>query len=293
MVYTVTFNPALDCVAFVPEFKTGVINKAESEFYSAGGKGINVSRMLTTLGIKNTALGFTAGFIGKYIESEVENSDFIHLKNGCSRINIKISSESETEINSRGPDIDQNALSKLIEKLKAARKGDYIVLAGSIPPSLSDNTYKNILSEIANNGAKIAVDTTGKLLTGVLEYHPFIIKPNHHELGEIFKCKCDDDNEIIDCAKQLQNMGARNVIVSRAKKGAILLDDNGVIHKVTAPNGKVLNSVGAGDSMLAGFIANYIKTNDYEKALRFAVSCGSATAFSIGLASKEFIESML
>lgn len=296
MVYTVTFNPAIDYVIQMDELKTGSVNRSKSERMYCGGKGINVSLVLAELGIKSKALGFVAGFTGKAIEDGVTEkgvqTDFVHLKSGCSRINVKIKSADETEINGQGPEISDDAIDRLYDKLDDLSHGDVLVLAGSIPDSLPSDIYEKILSHISDKKIRIVVDATKDLLLNVLKYKPFLIKPNNHELGELFGTELKSIGEIVDCAKKLKEMGAVNVLVSMAGDGAILLDENGEIHQCGVCKGKVKNSVGAGDSMVAGFIAG-LENGDYEYALKLGTATGGATAFSDELAKKDEIYNLL
>ncbi len=295
MIYTVTFNPALDYAVGVDNIKFGGTNRTSSENILAGGKGINVSAVLNNLGIENTALGFVAGFTGDEIEKRVKNSgcktDFIHLKNGISRINIKIKGNEETEINGKGADISSDELALFLDKIDKLEDGDILVLAGSIPQSLPDTIYKNIMIRLAEKNIMIVVDATRKLLENVLENKPFLIKPNNYELGEIFSEDIDskDTEKIIKYAKILKDRGAVNVLVSLAGDGAVLVADDGKTYVCNAPKGDAVNSVGAGDSMVAGFIAGFSNSHNYEEAFKMGVSSGSASAFSKYLAQKDEI----
>lgn len=297
MIYTVTFNPALDYVIKVKDFQTGVVNRVYQENVFFGGKGINVSVVLRELGLDSVALGFTAGFTGEAIENGVAamgiTSDFIRLANGMSRINVKMKSQNETEINGQGPDISKEAIGRLFEKLDALKEGDVLILAGSIPSTLPEDIYEQIMARLMDKGIRIAVDATKDLLLNVLKYHPFLIKPNNHELGEMFGVVLKSDEEIIHYVKELQKMGARNVLISMAGDGAILVTEAGEVHRIGVPKGTVVNSVGAGDSMVAGFMAGYLTTKDYEYALKLGTASGSATAFSEGLAVKADIDKLL
>lgn len=290
MIYTVTFNPAIDYVVHLEEVVTGMVNRSQSEEVYYGGKGINVSTILRELGVENKALGFIAGFTGLEIESALKKlgiqTDFIHLEEGLSRINLKIKAQEETEINGQGPRIKEEDINKLFNQLDEVEDGDILVLAGSIPNTLPQNIYEKIMERLSGKDIKIVVDATKELLLNVLAYHPFLIKPNHHELSEIFNTPIQSDEEIIFYAKQLQEKGARNVLVSMAKEGAILITEDKRIHKLGVPKGVVKNSVGAGDSMIAGFIAGYLKEKDFLEALKLGTAAGSATAFSSGLATK-------
>lgn len=297
MIYTVTFNPALDYVIGVEELRLGEVNRTNKEAVYYGGKGINVSVVLKTLGMESVALGFVAGFTGAEIEQGVKaqgvQADFIQLKEGMSRINIKIKSQEETEINGQGPKISDEELNQLFDKLDQMVEGDILVLAGSIPNTLPDDIYEEIMARIQDKQIRIVVDATNDLLRNVLKYHPFLIKPNNHELGEMFGVTLQTEEEIVVYAKKLQEMGAQNVLISMAGDGAILVDEQGDCHRIGVPKGTVLNSVGAGDSMVAGFLAGYLATNDYKEALKMGTATGSATAFSEGLAPQELIETLL
>lgn len=298
MIYTVTFNPAIDYVVRVEEFSLGQVNRSSSrEEIQFGGKGINVSVMLNHLGTDSCALGFLAGFTGKAIEDDLHRmgirTDFIHLSQGMTRINVKLKAKEETEINGQGPGISQADFQKLLEQVALLRPGDTLVLAGSIPQSLPDDVYERIIQSLAGKDIQVVVDATRDLLCHVLKYQPFLIKPNHIELGEIFDRTLHTDEEIRECASLLQQRGARNVLVSMAGDGAILLDETGAFHKIAAPKGEVKNSVGAGDSMVAGFLAGYLQSRDYETALRIGAAAGSATAFSEGLAQRDEVQALL
>ena len=291
MIYTVTFNPALDYVVQMKSFHAGQVNRTLSEKIYPGGKGINVSIVLKNLGIDSRVLGFTAGFTGKKIQQMVENfgceTDFIEVAAGLSRINIKLRAEKETEINGQGPEITQNEICSLYQKLERLCEGDILVLAGSIPNTLPADIYEVILKRLSDQKIRSVVDATGDLLLNVLKYRPFFIKPNNHELGEIFHTELHDKDEIVFYAEKLQQMGARNVLVSMAGEGAVLLDENKTVHYRLPPEGKVVNSVGAGDSMVAGFLAGYLEKEDYEYAFQMGLCTGSASAFSEWLAVRE------
>ena len=297
MIYTVTFNPALDYVVRMDALALGQVNRTVSEDVQLGGKGINVSWVLRELGHENVALGFVAGFTGKAIEDGLAAkgvaTDFIHLPAGLTRINVKLKAGEETEINGTGPDISAEALEELFHKLDALGEGDVLVLAGSIPASMPSDVYESILARLEGKNVLCAVDATRDLLVNVLKYKPFLIKPNNHELGEIFGRVLTTDEEIRECAEKLQQQGARNVLVSMAGDGAMLLDENGGCHRLAAYKGKVKNSVGAGDSMVAGFLAGYLDSGDYAHALRVGSAAGSATAFSDVLATRSEIEALL
>ena len=297
MIYTVTFNPALDYVVKVDDFQTGIVNRVYQESIFFGGKGINVSVVLKELGYDSVALGFTAGFIGEAIEKGVEaqgiSSDFIHLKEGMSRINVKMKSQNETEINGQGPNITKEAIDALFAKLDSLKEEDVLILAGSIPSTLPEDIYEQIMARLCDKGIRIVVDATKDLLLNVLKYHPFLIKPNNHELGEMFGVTLKSEEEIVFYAKELQKKGARNVLISMAGDGAILVTEEGSVHQMGVPKGSVINSVGAGDSMVAGFMSGYLNTKDYEQALKLGTASGSATAFSEGLAVRSEIEKLL
>ena len=294
MVYTVTLNPALDYVMKLKALRTDDINRTDGEEIYYGGKGINVSVILTQLGIPNTALGFLAGFTGKKLEEMLKNDniscDFNYLKNGDTRINVKIKADKEIDLNACGPEITKEDMHSFLRKLDGIKSGDYLILAGSIPNTLPDDIYEQILERVGDRNINCVVDATGDLLKNVLKYKPFLIKPNHHELGDLFSVQIKSDDDIVKYSKKLQEMGAKNVLVSMAKDGAMLTDENGCVHKIGNAKGKLINSVGCGDSLVAGFTAGYIKTADYSYALRLGSACGNATAFSEKLATREEIE---
>ena len=293
MIYTVTFNPSLDYIVSVDDFKLGLTNRTSSELILPGGKGTNVSTVLKNLGLESTALGFVAGFTGNEIVKRLNDmgikSDFISIENGISRINLKLTSIDGTEINGAGPDISEEKVNELMDKLNQLKEGDVLVLAGSIPSSMSDNIYRDIMADLKDRGVMIVVDATKDLLLNVLEYHPFLIKPNNHELGEIFDVKLTTREEVIPYGRKLQEKGARNVLVSMAGEGAVLIAEDGQVFDAPAPKGKLINGVGAGDSMVAGFVAGWIEKQDYEYAFHMGVASGSASAFSENLATKEEI----
>lgn len=297
MIYTITFNPALDYIVKMDEFNLGNVNRSNNEFIYAGGKGINVSIVLNNLGVKSKALGFIAGFTGEEIERRVRefgcDTEFIKLKEGMSRINVKIKADVESEINGGGPNISSDALEELYKKLDTLTVGDILVLAGSIPKTMPTDVYERIMERLQEKNIKFIVDTTGESLLKVLKYNPFLIKPNHHELGELFGVKLNSKEEIIEYAKKLKDMGAQNVIISMAGDGAILIDSNGGVTTSNVPKGVVKNSVGAGDSMVAGFIAGYLDSEKIEDGFKLGVATGSASAFSEGLATKDYVYELL
>lgn len=296
MVYTVTFNPAIDYIVHTAEMKLGATNRSDREEMYFGGKGINVSIVLRELGIDSKALGFTAGFTGEAIEKGLADvgidTDFVRLDSGNSRINVKIKSTEETELNGQGPDIDDKAISALFEKLDKLSDGDTLILAGSIPSSLPSDIYQRILERLSCKKIKAVVDATKDLLLNVLKFKPFLVKPNNHELGEMFGVTLKTDEEIEKYARKLQDMGAVNVLISMAGDGAMLINEYGKMHRCGVCKGTVKNSVGAGDSMVAGFIAGSLQ-GDYEYALKLGTAAGGATAFSDGLATKEKISELL
>lgn len=297
MINTITLNPSLDYIVKVNSFKVDSLNRTEEEQIYAGGKGINVSIVLTNLGVENKALGYVAGFTGDEIARQVKNHgvdcDFIKLEEGLSRINVKLKSDGETEINGSGPEITEDNLNLLYQKLSNLTKGDYLVLSGSIPGSVPDDIYEKIMSSLLDKGVEFIVDATKDLLLKVLKYKPFLIKPNHHELAEMFNVKLEDDDDIIKYGKKLQEMGAKNVLVSMAGDGAILLPENGEPVKREVPKGTLKNSVGAGDSQVAGFICGYLKNHDIYEAFKMGIATGSASAFSEELATKEEVYNLL
>lgn len=298
MIYTVTFNPSLDYIVRIDSFATGEINRVNYEQVLAGGKGINVSIVLKNLGQNNTALGFLAGFTGEEIKRQLHEfgvtNDFVQLNQGFSRINVKAKAENETEINGQGPDIDKAKLEELFTKLDQLQADDTLVLAGSIPKTLPDDIYQQIMARLNGKGIRIIVDAEKKLLLNVLQYHPFLIKPNNHELGDMFGVTLTTDAEIIEYAKKLQAKGAQNVLISMAGDGAILLTTDGTTYKCPAPKGKLVNSVGAGDSMVAGFITGFNESaGDFKTAFHMGVATGSASAFSDNLATRPEVEALL
>ena len=297
MIYTVTFNPAIDYTVKLAALNPGQINRNQREEYLFGGKGINVSGVLKTLGVESVALGFVAGFTGEGLEKGLQKQGiatrFVHVKQGMTRINVKIKAEEETEINGIGPEITDEDLRELYDFLEQLRPEDTLVLSGSIPGCLPSDTYEQIMALLQDKDIPIVVDTTKELLVNVLKYRPFLIKPNNYELGEIFGTVLQTDEQIVACAGRLQQMGARNVLVSMAGDGALLLDEQGTVHRIGCPKGTVVNSVGAGDSMVAGFLAGFLQTGDYGYALKLGTAAGSATAFSIGLGEKELIDVLM
>lgn len=297
MIYTVTLNPSLDYVVDVDDFELGRTNRAVSERLYAGGKGINVSFVLKNLGFESTALGFSAGFTGEEIKKQIQErgitENLITVLNGQSRINIKLRGQQETEINGMGPDIEKEHIQQLLKKLSVLSPGDYLILAGSVPMKINDTIYYDILKTLDKKGIKAVVDTTGDLLLNVLKYHPFLIKPNIHELSELFSTEIKTKEEVVQYGLKLQDMGAQNVIVSMAGDGAVFICENGEIYKSEAPKGVVKNSVGAGDSMVAGFLAGFCETKDFAKAFKMGICTGSASAISEDLATKEQVRQVM
>ena len=296
MIYTVTFNPSLDYVVQVEHFQGDAVNRTSEEHVYPGGKGNNVAVIVSNLGMKSRALGFKAGFTGAAMEQMLQefgcDTDFIALEEGVTRINVKVKSDDEFEINGQGPRIPDEKIRQLYEKLDALESGDVLVLSGSIPNTLPDDMYERIMERLAGTSVRISVDATKDLLMNVLKYHPFLIKPNNHELGDMFRVTLESDDEIAEYARKLQEMGARNVLVSMAGDGAILVTEDGSVLKQLPPAGEVVNSVGAGDSMVAGFLAGYLKTGSYEEALKLGTAAGSATAFTSWLADSEAIDKL-
>lgn len=297
MIYTVTFNPSLDYIVSVDNFTLGKVNRTNKEIMFPGGKGINVSIVLNNLGMESTILGFSAGFTGNEIRRLVAemglNDSMIDIAEGMSRINVKLRSNEESELNGMGPVIGDAEIKKLYEKLDELKEGDVLVLAGSIPSSMPEDIYSDIMKHLEGRGILIAVDATRDLLMNVMPYHPFVIKPNNHELGEIFGVTLKDKEEVASYAKKLQEKGARNVIVSMAGDGAVMVTEDGQVFMSEAPKGKVVNSVGAGDSMVAGFTYGYLTSKDYKTSFKYGISAGSASAFSENLATREEVEEIL
>ena len=288
MIYTVTFNPSLDYIVSCDDFILGQTNRTTKEIIYPGGKGINVSIVLRNLGLDTTALGFLAGFTGgeikRLILKEGIKNEMIEVNNGFSRINIKLRSSQESELNGMGPSIDEQSIKKLYQKLDNLTGDDILVLAGSIPSSMPSNIYSDIMDYLKDKNMKIVVDATKDLLLNVIPYKPFLIKPNNHELGELFNVELNTREEVVPYARKLQELGARNVLVSLAGEGAVLVDENGEVYSSKAPKGKVINSVGAGDSMVAGFLYGYKTFNNYNEAFKYGICTGSASAFSEQLA---------
>ena len=305
MIYTITFNPALDYTVQVEKFEIGKINRTKSENILAGGKGLNVSIILKRLGIENTALSFIAGFTGKELERKIRQynikTEFIETNRGYTRINVKISSleknsliqESETALNGNGPEITENDIEKLLQKIQNINSNDIVILSGNIPKCINENIYEIICKELDGNNVKFVVDASQKLLMNCLKYKPFFIKPNKEELEETFNTKIETKEEIIIYAKKLQEKGAQNVLISLGGDGAILFTEKNEVYYSNTPKGQVINTVGAGDSMVAGFVAGYLKKKDYKEALKLGIASGSATAFSAGLAMNEEINGLL
>lgn len=297
MIYTVTFNPALDYIVRLPQLNPGETNRAKETRVLAGGKGVNVSFVLKNLGYESKALGFAAGFTGNYLMKTLRDrgcdTDFISLSEGMTRINVKIKGAEETEINGQGPVISETAVLALMMQLDRLEDGDILVLSGSIPDSLPENMYEKLIERQQGKKIKVVVDTTGKSLLCTLKYHPFLIKPNQQELGELFQVKVSGKGDVIVYGEKLRQMGAMNVLVSMGGQGAILLDEKGDIHEGRAPKGRLVNSVGSGDSMVAGFLAGYLESSDYKDAFYMGISAGSATAFSETLATREETEKLL
>lgn len=296
MIYTVTFNPSLDYIVAVKDFQLGLTNRTSSEFLLPGGKGINVSIVLLNLGKKSTALGFIAGFTGEEVARRLADmgvqNGFIKVEDGFTRINLKLKSIDGTEINGQGPVIGQEKVQELMERLNTLGQGDTLFLSGSIPASMPDDAYQKIMKQLDGRGVRIIVDATRELLMNVLPYHPFLIKPNNHELGEIFDVKLETRDAVVPYGRKLQEMGAQNVLISMAGEGAVLVAADERVYAAPAPKGKLVNGVGAGDSMVAGFVAGYMEKPDYEYAFRMGIAAGSASAFSENLATRQEIEAV-
>lgn len=295
MIYTVTLNPSLDYIVSVEDFKLGLTNRTSSELLLPGGKGINISIVLKNLGIESTVLGFTAGFTGAEVIRRLEEigikNALIPVETGFTRINFKLKSVDGTEVNGRGPEIPSEKMQELMGKLTQLNAGDILFLSGNVPSSLPDDTYRRIMEGLKEDVMTV-VDATKESLLKVLPYHPFLIKPNHHELGEIFEAECKDRASVIPYAKKLQDMGARNVLASMSGMGAVLAAEDGSVYEAPVPKGVLVNAVGAGDSMVAGFMAGWMEKHDYEYAFHMGLAAGSASAFSENLATKEKIESV-
>ena len=293
MIYTLTCNPSVDYVVQMAEFCPGMVNRAQGEQAFSGGKGINVTVILKNLGIPNRALGFLAGFTGNFIEQDLREqgcqTEFVRLAKGFSRINVKIKGQEESEINGGGPAVDQAAMEALFEKINSLRKGDMLIISGSIPPSLPKDLYEKILGLLDERGVYAVVDTAGEALMKTLRYEPFLIKPNRQELEELAQSRLFTREEIVAQGRRLQEMGAQNVLISMAAEGAVLLTSDGKVFFGEAPRGTVRNSVGAGDSMVGGFVAGWLKTGSYPAALQWGIAAGSASAFCEGLATGEEI----
>jgi 1-phosphofructokinase len=297
MIYTVTFNPSLDYIVRVNSFKPGAINRTFYENILPGGKGINVSIVLSNLGHKSVALGFMAGFTGDDIAELMKGFgcgvDLIRVKEGFSRINVKLKSDEETEINGQGPLITAEDIGKLYEKLDRLAAGDILVISGSVPGSLPRDVYERITQRLEGKGIRIVVDAEKDLLIGTLRFRPWLVKPNERELGEIYGVTLRTQEEVIPYAKRLLEDGARNVLISMAGEGAVFIAESGEVFRSPAPRGILVNSVGAGDSMVAGFIGGYLETGDYREAFRMGIAAGSASAFSPDLATRPEVEALL
>ena len=297
MIYTVTLNPSIDYVIKVDKLTTGNINRVNEEHVYPGGKGINVTRILKSLDNDNIALGFVSGFTGDYIINSLQElnlkSDFIKVKEGFTRINVKVKSEEETEINGQGPKISEEELNQFYKVIDKLVDGDILILSGSIPSCLDERLYESIMKKVEDRDIKVIVDATKNLLLNVLKYKPFLIKPNNHELAEMFNVELNSTEDVVFYARKLKEMGAQNVLISMGKDGALLVTENDEVFDSSVAKGEVVNSVGAGDSMVAGFIAGYLKSNSYEEALRLGAASGGATAFSSDLATREFIDKLV
>lgn len=296
MIYTVTFNPSLDYIVTIDDFKLGLTNRTSSELLLPGGKGINVSTVLRNLGIESTALGFIAGFTGEEVVRRMEQmgvkNGFIKMDEGFTRINLKLKSMDGMEINGMGPAISEEKIQMLMDKLNTLKQGDILFLSGSIPASMPDDAYQKIMKLLDGRGVQTVVDATKDLLRKVLPYHPFLIKPNNHELGEIFGVELKTRESVVPYARKLQEQGARNVLVSMAGEGAVLIAEDKTVYDAPAPKGTLINGVGAGDSMVAGFMAGYLEKKNYKYAFHMGVAAGSASAFSENLATKQEIEAV-
>lgn len=296
MIYTVTLNPSLDYFLSVEHFSIGKTNRSTEEVYRPGGKGINVSWVLHNLGLESTALGFLAGFTGQEIKRQMESTgittDFIELPRGMSRLNVKIKQMDATEINASGPVLSEDNLKQLRQKLAVLKKEDILILSGSLPGSVPTDIYKTLMEEVQGKEIPVIVDAIGNALLKTLPLHPFLIKPNHQELSELFCVELTTREQVVPYAKKLQEQGARNVLVSLGGAGAVLLDQNGMVHESDVPRGKLINAVGAGDSMVAGFLTGYLEKQDMEHAFCMGVAAGSASAFSEGLADRETVEQL-
>ncbi len=296
MIYTVTLNPSLDYFLSVEHFAIGKTNRSNEEVYRPGGKGINVSWVLHNLGLESTALGFLAGFTGQEIKRQMETTgiatDFIELPGGMSRLNVKLKQMDATEINASGPILSEKNLEKLRKKLSALTQGDILILSGSLPGSVTTDIYKDLMEEVDGKGIPVIVDAIGDALLKTLPLHPFLMKPNHQELSELFDVELSTREQVIPYAGKLQEWGAQNVLVSLGGAGAVLLDQNGVVYESEVPRGKLINAVGAGDSMVAGFLAGYLEKQDFAHAFLMGMAAGSASAFSEGLADRATVEQL-
>lgn len=294
MIYTLTLNPSIDYVVALDQMELGTINRNREEDIVFGGKGINVSSMLNHLQQETTALGFIAGFTGEALKKGIENvgiqTDFIVIPNGFTRINVKIHAHEESEINGQGPEIQKVYIEQLFDKIKNLKDGDFLVLSGNLPRMIPKNIYAMIMDFIKNKEIKVIVDAFGEPLMHTLQHHPFLVKPNHKELQELYQLKDTNIDTLIQGAYQLQQDGARNVLISMAEQGAILVTENQEVLRMQSPSGKVVNSVGAGDSMVAGFLYGWLQNYSYKEALQWGIACGSASAFTKGIASKEEVE---
>lgn len=297
MIYTVTLNPSIDYVIKVDNLTKGKVNRVSEEHVYPGGKGINVTRILKSLDNDNIALGFVSGFTGDYIVNSLKDlnlkSEFIKVKEGFTRINVKIKSNEETEINGQGPKISEEELKEFYAIIDRLVDGDILILSGSIPSCLDEKLYEKIMERVNSKDIKVVVDATKNLLLNVLKYRPFLIKPNNHELAEMFDVELKSTEDVIFYARKLKEMGAQNVLISMGGDGALLVSEDNEVFISTVAKGEVVNSVGAGDSMVAGFVSGYLKTGSYEEALRLGAASGGATAFSSDLASREFIDKLV